>query len=386
MKLEAQELSATFQTLYGHAPRLFRAPGRVNLIGEHTDYNGGFVLPLAIEYATWTAAAARPDRLIRVHSLNVNESFEIALDQTEQKLRGTWFDYVEGVARLLERRGVRLCGADVLIASDVPAGAGLSSSAALEMSVGLALSELSGQTIDRVELALIGQAAEHEFVGAQVGIMDQFISALGTRDHALLIDCRQLTATHIPYSNADTALVICNSQVHHALAASEYNTRRRECETGVALLQQFLPHITQLRDVSVTDFLTYQDHLPDVIRRRCRHIVTENQRVLDAARALQANNLSAFGLLMRQSHESMRDDYEISCRELDILVEIANSCVGVLGARMTGGGFGGSTVNLVKRENLDAFAAHIAKEYERQTQITPALYTTHAAAGASEII
>lgn len=374
-----------FSKIFGREPRLFRAPGRVNLIGEHTDYNGGFVLPMAIEYATTVAAAARDDRIIQVRSVNLDETAEIDLDAPEQKLRGSWVDYIEGVARILERENAKLRGADLLISSDVPTGAGLSSSAALEISVGLALTEISGNVIDKVKLALIGQAAEHEFVGAKVGIMDQFISALGKKEHALLIDCRSLKAEQIPFAAADTVIAICDSKVKHKLSGSEYNTRRAECEKGVEILQKFLPKITQLRDVSVEDFEKYKTHLPEIIEKRCRHVVTENERTLKAAEALKKNNLEEFGHLMFLSHRSLRDDYEVSCSELDLLVEIAKTGAGVLGARMTGGGFGGSTVNLVKRENLTEFNEKIQFEYERQTNIKPSIYISGAADGAGEI-
>lgn len=379
-------LRAEFQARYGREPRLFRAPGRVNLIGEHTDYNGGFVLPMAIEYETIAAAAARDDRKIRVRSVNLDEAGEIDLNQPEKKMRGSWLDFVEGVARILERENAKLRGADLLIASNVPTGAGLSSSAALEISVGLALTEVSASPVDKVRLALAGQTAEHEFVGARVGIMDQFISALGRANHALLIDCRSLQAEQVPFAPKEAAIVICDSKVKHKLAASEYNTRRAECEKAVEILRDFLPDIAQLRDVSVEDFEIYAERLPEIIRRRCRHVVTENERTLSAAEALEKNDYAEFGRLMFLSHASLKDDYEVSCRELDLLVEIAESCAGVLGARMTGGGFGGSTVNLVRRENLDETIEKISFEYERQTRIKPSIYTSAAADGASEII
>ena len=380
------QLKLEFAEIYGRAPRFFRAPGRVNLIGEHTDYNGGFVLPMAIERETIVAAAPRNDRKIYVRSTNLNESGEIDLNAPEQKRRGSWLDFVEGVARILERENIKLRGADLLVSSDVPAGAGLSSSAALEISVGLALSEISNQTVDKVRLALVGQAAEHEFVGANVGIMDQFISAMGEKNHALLIDCRSLEAKQIPFASDDLAAAICNTNVKHELASSEYNARRAECEAGVKILQKFLPEITQLRDVTVFDFEKYESSLPEIIRKRCRHVVTEIARTLDAAEALEKNDFTEFGRLMRLSHVSLRDDYAVSCKELDLLVEIAGSCAGVLGARMTGGGFGGSTVNLVRRENLAEFIEKVSTEYFSQTQIKTDIYVSGAADGAREVV
>ncbi len=378
-------LRKTFAEFSDGEPRFFRAPGRVNLIGEHTDYNDGFVLPVAIEHETIVAIAARADRLIKIYSVNENAAAQFDLDEPGAMRRGIWLDYVEGVARALMRRGVVLRGADLVVESSVPVGAGLSSSAAFEISTGLALSAISGAEIDRIALALAGQEAEHTYVGAQVGIMDQFISALGKKDHALLIDCRALTAENVPLDTSEIAVVICDTRVKHALANSEYNTRRRECEQGVALLKKALPAITALRDVSTEDFAEYQNLLPEPIRRRCRHVVTENERTLDAARCLKNGDLAAMGELMSRSHESMRDDYEISCRELDIMVEIADDCDGVLGARMTGGGFGGCTVNLVERSALDRFRRKIMQEYQKATQIEAAIYISEAADGASEI-
>jgi len=385
MTINAQCLQTEFRKLYGREPRLFRAPGRVNLIGEHTDYNGGFVLPMAIDREAILAAALRPDRKICVRSMNLNEEGEIDLDAPEQKLRSLWLDYIEGVARLLERNGVKLTGADLLVWSDVPAGAGLSSSAALEISVGLALSEVSGQKIDKLTLALIGQQTEHEFVGAKVGIMDQFVSARARAGHALLLDCRSLEFENVPLDTKDVAVVICNTNVKHDLATSEYNIRRAECEQGVEIFKQFLPSITQLRDVRFREFEQYQEKLPAVIKRRCRHVVTENERTLAGGAALKRNDLKEFGRLMRLSHASLRDDYEVSCRELDVLVEIAESCEFVLGARMTGGGFGGSTVNLVNRENLDHFRRKISVEYQEQARREPTILISEASEGATEV-
>lgn len=380
------ELKSKFHEIHQAEPRFFRAPGRVNLIGEHTDYNGGFVLPMAIERETMVAASVRADRKISVCSINLNEANEIDLDAPEQKLRGIWLDYIEGVARVLERENdLRLPGADLLISSNVPNGAGLSSSAALEISVGLALTEISGATIDKVRLALAGQAAEHEFVGAKVGIMDQYISALAKKDNALLIDCRSFEATQISFTNDETAVVICNSKVAHELAGSEYNMRRAECEEGIEILRDFLPEVTQLRDVSVADYEKYANRLPETIRRRCRHVVTENERTLSAVKSLRLNDLTEFGRLMFLSHKSLSDDYEVSCRELDLLVEIAAKCEGVLGARMTGGGFGGSTVNLVKKKNIENFTKIITQEYQSRTSIEPAIYISAASEGAGEI-
>jgi galactokinase len=379
------EIRNAFRERYGREPRIFRAPGRVNLIGEHTDYNDGYVLPLAIERETLVAISPRADRTVRVLSLNLQEEREFDLDAPAEPRRGIWLDYVEGVARVLEARGTRLSGADVVLASDVPVGAGLSSSAALEISAGLAFVSIAGAEVDGVALALAGQQAEHEYVGTMCGIMDQFIAALGRAGHALLIDCRSLEATQIPLDTSDTSVVVCDTNVKHELSSSEYNLRREECVRGVEMLREALPGIRALRDVSVEDFQTHAARLPDLIRRRCRHVVTENARTLAAADALREGRSDEMGRLMYRSHESLRDDYEVSCKELDTLVGIARGVAGVSGARMTGGGFGGCTVNLVRRDALEDFHRIIAEGYQQATGIAPTIYVSEACDGAKEV-
>ncbi|MFL6230803.1 MAG: galactokinase [Pyrinomonadaceae bacterium] len=383
--IDLDTLRQTFQTRHGRAPRLFRAPGRVNLIGEHTDYNDGFVLPMAIDREVVVAAAPRADRLLNVRANDFDAQAEFDLDRPGERRRGDWRDYVEGVAQTLERRGVALRGADLVITSSVPLGAGLSSSAALEVAVGLALTSVSGAEVPRLEIALVGQEAEHEWVGAMVGIMDQFVAASGRRGHALLIDCRSLASSPVPLDTSEVAVAICDTNVKHALADSEYNTRRAECARGVELLSAVLPHIKALRDVSVEEFELHEMLLPEPIRRRVRHVVCENARTLDAAEALRQNDLREMGRLMDRSHKSLRDDYEVSCRELDVMVEIAGNFGGVLGARMTGGGFGGSTVNLVRRDALPEFRETIEREYNRATGQRADVLVSDACDGASEV-
>jgi galactokinase len=385
--IDRAELRRAFRERYGREGRLFRAPGRVNLIGEHTDYNGGFVLPMALDRETVVAAAPREGPRVTVHSLNEDESAEFDLLNPGGGRRGHWLDYVEGVAQALAGRGFRLAGAELMILSDVPAGAGLSSSAALEISAGLALSELAGAEVDRVTLALAGQQAEHEYVGTRCGIMDQFVAATARAGHALLIDCRTLEATHVPLDTREAAVVVCDTRVRHELATSEYNTRRAECERGVELLREFLPGVTQLRDVSAEDFRRHEARLPEPVRSRCRHVVTEDERTLAMVGALEANDLAGAGRLMYASHESLRRDYEVSSRELDELVAIAASLGGAaFGARMTGGGFGGSTVNLVRRAALDEFVRAISAGYERSVGVAPAVYVSEPGGGAEEVM
>lgn len=383
--IDLDALVQKFRTLYGTEPRLFRAPGRVNLIGEHTDYNDGFVLPMAINHGTVVAAAKRADRRVHVHSLNLRESAEFDLDRPGPRKRGIWLDYVEGVAQALLGRGLKLAGADLALTSDVPIGGGLSSSAALEMSVGTALTGISGEEIDRIALALAGQEAEHKYVGMKCGIMDQFIASLGKAGHALLIDCRKLEGTLVPLGVQDMTVVVCDSRVKHALASSEYNARRAECEQGVAMLRELLPEIRALRDVRLSVFERLQERLPEVVRRRCRHVVSENERTLSAVRALQAGDVEEFGRLMAASHQSLRDDYEVSCRELDILVESAQSVPGVAGAGMTGGGFGGCTVNLVHKDATERFRETVTREYLGKTGQEPLILPVESSDCATEI-
>jgi galactokinase len=384
--IEASALRLAFRRQFGREePRLFAAPGRVNLIGEHTDYNEGFVLPMAIDRTTVVAAKANDGRRVRVHSLNLNETAEFDLDDAGPKRRGRWLDYVEGVAQALEARGLALRGADILLSSDVPVGAGLSSSAALEISVGSALLGVSGVELSKVDLALAGQQAEHDYVGIKCGIMDQLVVACGSKGRALLIDCRSLEMSLIPLDTTSTAIAICDTHVKHELSSSEYNTRRAECERGVEMFRRWLPGIRSLRDVSLSDFRAHEEQLPEPIRSRCRHVVTENARTLRAADALRADDFGEMGRLMRESHDSLRDDYEVSCRELDVLVELASSVDGVLGARMTGGGFGGCTVNLLGREALGTFQEQVAAEYNKATGKPPTIYISDPADGAREI-
>jgi galactokinase len=377
-------LVETFRQLYGKRPRLFHAPGRVNLIGEHTDYNDGFVLPMAIHNGTTVAIAARSDRILRVTSLNLSASIESNLDRLGYGHSGNWSDYVEGIAAALLAAGAPLVGADIALQSDVSIGGGLSSSAALEMALGMALISASNTPIEKLSLARAGQMAEHRHVGIHSGIMDQFISINALRDHAILLDCRSLESRQIPLRLHEYHFVICDSRIRHALASSEYNQRRRDCESGVALLRASLKEILALRDVTSAQFEANCLLLPEPLLRRCRHVIEENERTLKAAEALAAGNVIEMGKLMSASHHSLKVDYEVSCGELDLLVELAEVQPGVLGARMTGGGFGGCTVNLVERCRIDSFCENVTRDYQAQTGILPNIFTAEAADGAHE--
>lgn len=377
-------MQQTFHELYGTDAQTYRAPGRVNLIGEHTDYNDGFVMPAAIGFATWVAAAPRIDRRLVIHSEDFAERIEFDLDEPQAKARQHWSDYVYGVAITLEQGGYGLRGANLLIRGDVPIGAGLSSSAAIEVATGYALLDIAGYTVDRVELAKLCQRAENNFVGLRCGIMDQFVSCCGRSGHALWLDCRSLEYRLLPLPE-DVRLVICNTMVKHALAGGAYNQRRAECEMGVQHLQQFLPYVRALRDVTVAQLAQYGRDLPEVVYRRCHHVISENERVLTSAAALEQGDFTAFGRLMNESHQSLRDDYEVSCDELDLLVRLAREIAGVYGARLTGGGFGGCTINLVKAENVSEFEQVVAQGYQRATGYTPEIYICSAAEGVAQV-
>ena len=374
-------LAALFREMYGATPHIFRAPGRVNVIGEHTDYNEGFVMPAAIELYTWVAAAKREDRIVEAYSGYFDERIILSLDALEGPPRRHWSDFVRGVAATLERAGHQLTGANLVIHGEVPVGAGLSSSASLEIAIALSLTSLCGITLPRPDLVKLCQKAEHEYVGTRCGIMDQFIAGFGAAGHALMLDCRSLEYQLLPIPR-DVRLVVCNSMVKHELASGEYNRRRADCEIGVKLLQPNLPNIRALRDVEIADLEAHRQVLSTTVYRRCRHVLTENQRVLAAAEALQSGDAGRFGHLMYRSHASLRDDYEVSCRELDLLVHLASSSPGVYGARMTGGGFGGCTINLVKTDAADGFKAHIAEAYSDAMGITPEIYICDPAQGA----
>jgi galactokinase len=379
------KLKADFQSRFPGAVRVFSAPGRVNLIGEHTDYNDGFVLPMAIERRTFVAAAARPDRRIVAFSKTLGSFAEADLDAPGPPRRGAWVDFVEGTAQALRKRGVDVVGANLLIDSEVPTGAGVSASAALEISVGLALATLAGRPdIDRIELALAGQAAEHEYVGTLSGIMDQYISALGQAGHALLIDCRSLEPTPVPIALQGTSVVVIDTRVKHDLATSEYNKRRAECHQAVELLASALPGIRALRDVSVDDFEQHAALLPYVVKKRARHVVHENARTLAAVKALRSEDLAQFGRLMVESHRSLRDDYQVSSTELDLSVDTALATEGVYGARMTGGGFGGCAVALVADRAIPALEENVKQAFRRRSLGEPEIFATRACPGATE--
>lgn len=379
--LDVDAIRDAFKRHYGIHPHLVvRAPGRVNLIGEHTDYNDGFVFPVAIDRATYVAARSRDDRRVHVIAADLADADEFALDEIERSAEHPWSNYIRGVAKALLVAGHALGGANLLITSDVPRGAGLSSSAALEVAVGYTFQVLNRLNILGEELALLAQGAENTFVGVQCGIMDQFISALGQADHALLLDCRDLSYRPVPLP-PDVKIVVCDSHIERSLAGSAYNQRRSECETAVQLFKQWYPAITALRDVTVEQFQAHAADLPEPIRRRARHVITENDRTLRGAAALERGDVAAFGRLMDESHASLRDDYEVSIPEMDALVAAARRVPGCYGARLTGAGFGGCTVSLVERSAVERFQHEVMAAYRQATGRESTIYVCRASDG-----
>jgi galactokinase len=357
-----------------------RAPGRVNLIGEHTDYNGGFVLPVAIDMDVRVALRPRPDRRVRITRVDTGAGVELDLDAIPPA-SGQWHDYVAGTAWALQAAGEPIDGFDGIIVTTLPIGSGLSSSAALEIVSGWALSGPTGPRVPPLELARIAQRAENQHVGVQCGLMDQFASACGVAGHALLFDCRSLEWRAVPMPE-DLALVVIHSGVSHAHGDNEYNARRAACERVVAVIARDDPGVRLLRDVDMARLAEYRPKLDPLDFDRAYHVITENDRVLDAVLALESDDRAALGELMAASQASMRERYDITCPEIDELVALTVAAPGVIGSRMTGGGFGGCTVSLVEPEAVDTLRAHVEREYPARTGRTPRLWTLRAVEGA----
>lgn len=370
------ELGQRFAEIYGDTDGLSMAcaPGRVNLLGDHTDYNDGFVLPITIDRAVYFALRRRADTAVRLHSLNFEEEIRYALAERPEVSPGEWASYVTGAVEELRQRGLVSAGFEGVIYGDVPLGGGLSSSAALEVATVVALQALFGFDLDGVEAARLCQQVEHRYAGVQCGIMDQFASRMGRTNQASLLDCRTLSHDDIPLSLGDINVVIVNSGMKRSLAGSKYNERRAECRQGVDFFRQFDPTVKALRDVSVDLLEKQQSGLPVNVGNRCRHVVMENQRVLDATTLLRNNEFVGFGALMQKSHASLRDLYEVSCPELDALVEIGLATDGVLGARMTGAGFGGCTVHLAEPWAISQLKERIQRLYPQRFNLEPDIY------------
>jgi galactokinase len=369
---------------FGAAGQAFQAPGRVNLIGEHTDYSGGLVMPAAIDFRTVAVISGRSDGQCVLYSSNFQEEIRVPVAQLPPGPQDRWSDYPLGVAWSLAERRVPVPASSISILGNVPLGAGLSSSASIEVAVALALLSLSGTTMPLLEIALTCQRAENGFVGAQSGIMDQYIACCGVKDHALMIDTRDLSSRAVPLPQ-DVRLVICNSMVKHSHAGGEYNQRRKEVEEGSRAIREVNPEIRELRDATLADLEAARSKMSDDAYRRCRHIITENWRVEEAVIALAAGNMQRMGQLMLEAHASYRVDFQASCREADLLVELAMQQPGIIGARLTGGGFGGCTVNLVEAAYAEQFRKAIHDAYLQRSGINADIYLCQAADGASEV-
>jgi|AntRauTorcE11897_2_1112592.scaffolds.fasta_scaffold03055_3 galactokinase len=376
----SQTIYEEFLSRYGKEPILINSPGRVNLIGEHTDYNDGFVLPAAID--KMIAMAIAPNKLtkVRVFSEDMNEEEEFELDNLH-KSEMHWANYIKGAISEVQQEGHIPHGFDIVFGGDIPIGAGLSSSAALEGAVLVGMEELFGFGLSRKQMAKIGQLTEHNHVGVNCGIMDQFINLHGKANKVLKLDCRSLDFELYPFEREDIRIVLCDSKVSHNLADSEYNVRRAQCEEGVEILKKYKPEIQNLRDVHMELLKAHEDEMNNVVFRRCKYVLEENQRVHDACDDLKKNNFEAFGNRMFQSHEGLSKDYEVSCEELDVLVEIAKDQPGVLGCRMMGGGFGGCTINLVEEQYVDSFSETIRKKYKEKTGKETEIYVTQISSG-----
>ncbi len=376
MPIGQAEISARFADRFGHLPNwTVRAPGRVNLIGEHTDYNDGFVLPMAIDRAVWIALRPRDDRIVSVYSIDYDETGEFSLDRLERGQPG-WIEYLKGTAWSLQEAGHRLTGWDGVLAGDVPLGAGLSSSAALEMAVARAFAAAGELPWEPAEMAKLGQRAENQWVGVNCGIMDQLISAAGRAGNALLIDCRSLQTEPVPLPQG-TSVVVLDTSTRRGLVDSAYNERRRQCEQAARLLD-----VHALRDATTERLERSADKMDPAVLSRARHVIAENDRTLLAAAAMRRGDAVELGRLMHQSHRSLRDDYEVSSDALNAMVECASAQRECFGARMTGAGFGGCAVALVRAEATDDFARDVADAYERKTGHSPAVYVCQAADGA----
>lgn len=376
-----QKIYDQFISKYDHKPLLVNSPGRVNLIGDHTDYNDGFVLPAAIDKVIVLGMAKNKLGKIRAFSADMNESVVMDLNDLHKSDKN-WANYIKGVVAELQKEKFKLKGFDVVFGGNIPIGAGLSSSAALEGALTVGLDKIFKLGLDRKKMARIGQLTEHNHVGVNCGIMDQFINLHGEADKALKLDCRTLDYELYPFHQEGIKIVLCNSKVSHNLADSEYNVRRSQCEEGVEILKKYDPQIRNLRDVSMELLVEHKSEFDPVVFRRCKFVLEENDRVLKACEDLSKEDLRSFGQHMFESHEGLSKEYEVSCEELDILVELAKEQEGLLGCRMMGGGFGGCTINLVEEIKVASFTESISKKYKERTGIEAEIYVTQINGGA----
>jgi len=377
-------IAETFRQKFSAEPLIVRSPGRVNIIGEHTDYNEGFVLPAAIDKAIFIAIGKRTDDTISLYSSEFDKSHEVRLSELK-KSDQQWANYVLGVADQLVKRGHTLGGFNAVVDGNVPIGAGLSSSAAMECATAFALNELFGLNVPKVEMVKIAQKAEHEYAGVMVGVMDMFASVFGKKDHVLKLDCRSLEYEYVPLKLDGIKIVLFNTNVEHSLASSEYNNRRLQCQEGVALVQKHHPEVTSLRDVTMQMLHDYVEPVNELIFRRCKYVVEENARLLAGCQDLIDGNIAALGKKMFATHEGLSKDYEVSCKELDFLVDAVKNNPAVLGARMMGGGFGGCTINLVLDEAVEDLVNEVSEQYTQQMKLDATHYIAQTADGTSVV-
>ena len=381
---DPEKLRALHRERYGAEPKVFAAPGRVNLIGEHTDYAEGFVMPAAIDFATLAGISPRTDGKVVIRSENYGEARSFEAGALLDKRSGHWSDYPVGVLKMLESDGHRIPALSLTLWGDVPLGSGLSSSAAVEVATAIAAADLVGAQYAGPELARLCQRAENRFVGSACGIMDQFVSVNARAGHALLLDCRDLSYRLAPIPE-DVALVIANTMVQHAVTGGEYTSRRAEVEEAAAVIARHRPEVKFLRDATVEDLERWGGEMSENARKRARHVITENARTVAAAEALMRKDLRELGRLMAEAHRSYSRDFEASCEEADAMVELAQGLPGLIGARLTGGGFGGCTVNLVEAKEAEGFRAELGERYRSRTGIAPQIHICHAAAGAHRV-
>lgn len=381
MKNLIRQIVNEFENRFDGDYLLIKSPGRVNLIGEHTDYNQGFVLPAAVDKSIVLAMKPNDIQQARLYAVDKEDSFETDISGDLEKSGRGWPDYLLGVVDQLRKHGYQINGFDCVFGGNIPIGAGMSSSAALEGGVLFGLVQLFDLDIGPVEMAKIAQKAENDFVGVQCGIMDQFVSLNGKKGHALKLDCRSLEYEFYPFSQKDVHIVLCDTGVRRELASSEYNVRREQCEEGVTALQEFDPEINSLRDVDLDFLILHHQDLDPTVFKRCKYVVEENKRVLQACTDLDKEDLEAFGQRMFQSHIGLRNEYEVSCKELDTLVDIGWDLKGVMGSRMMGGGFGGCTINLVKDKYLDAFVSQVKERYHETLGESVEIYKTKVSGG-----
>jgi galactokinase len=385
MEVASEDIEKKFREIFNKAPILVRAPGRINLIGEHVDYNDGFVMPAAIDKEIFFGISASNDHQSIIYSVKYNERFEVDLKNPQRVEEPRWANYLLGVLYQFKENGFEVKPFYCAFGGDVPLGAGMSSSAAMECGFAIALTEANQLDVPKIQIIKMAQWAEHHFVGVKVGIMDQFASVMGKEGHVIVLDCRALTHYYAPLDLKQCAIILCDTKVKHSLVDSEYNTRRKECEAGVKILSERYPGVKSLRDVSIAMLEKHRSEFPGKVFNRCFYIVQEIARVQAASKDLEAGNLKAFGLKMFETHEGLSKLYEVSCKELDFLVQQARQFAGVLGSRMMGGGFGGCTINLVENDSVEIFTQKTTDSYRKQFSIDMPTYRVKVVDGVGRV-